>query len=687
MKKIILTIIVQIVCMTAAAQNNSSRELIVLHFNHGDSVSLRWIPTDAAGFERSAKDGYIVQRRKQGETSWQSLSPVLKPLSNSQMEILEATDDDIYPLREIIYGSDSKSYESGGSKISNAEKNFLYAMASLSSEISPEAARAAALFYSDKNVERNAVYEYRVVFGPDKEKGNARVGTTIVRMAQPTVLPQIDKFNADFDETKVIFDWSTAGHDGYYSAYRVERSTDSIHFEPVKQRPFLPAYTSEKMKDIAIYRDTFPDKEIKYYYRVAGYSPFGFYGPYSKVVSGTPLFIFKKIGIKIDTILNQKKYVEIKWNIEKKHLQRIKGIQVMRSRNLKDYVALNKELLPATAKSFKDYSTPITSNYYSIVAYGFKAGEIIETPYIYNHIQDSIPPIPPSGLKAVVDSAGVTTISWNKNSEPDIHAYRLYGSNTGRDDDYFTLQGSYIKDTVFYDTLPLNTIDKYKYYKATAVDLSYNESDFSEAVRAVKPDTVAPQGVAFRLLRQEKGKVVVEWKNIPDDDAEQMELYRQIGDTGKVELIAKYDLSKKKKKIPLSYTDSRSFSGEYVQYFMTVRDGSGNETRTFTERLRTEGEFQCITGLHTITVNTEKEKSISLSWQATGISANRYVIYRKIDNGRMLPIASTKGSARSYKDSDITIGATYTYIVRAVSTENVCPAVYADPVVFEGAVK
>ncbi len=37
-----------------------------------------------------------------------------------------------------------------------------------------------------------------------------------------------------------------------------------------------------------------------------------------------------------------------------------------------------------------------------------------------------MPPAVPSGLKAVVDSNGVVTLTWNKNSERDLMGYKIY---------------------------------------------------------------------------------------------------------------------------------------------------------------------------------------------------------------------------------------------------------------------
>lgn len=700
MKRVILFLLSNIL-ISALFAAESKEEIALLHFNHGDSISLRWIPTSETLISRSLSHGYVVQRRKQGESTWNSISPELKPLSNKEMEIIESYNEEIYPLREVLYKQGRKEYAKEKHEETNDYQNklesvegeesfedaMLFAMTAFGADISLEVAKAGALIYVDKNVEKNTTYEYRVVFADQTNKANVNVGIATVNTAQKTKLPVIDDFMATFGEHTVDFQWTVDKLKGYYSAFNIERSTDSIHFSPLKDRPFVHGYTKEELKNIALFKDSLPNQDDKFYYRVTGYSPFGFYGPYSKVLVGQAKFNFKEISIKVDTVIFKKKYTEIQWTVDKKYQKRIKGLQVMRTRNFKEFKKLNNTLLPASTQKYKDETNINSSNYYGIMAYGYKPGEVSDVTYQYAHFGDTIPPAAPTGLKAEIDSSGVVTIKWNPNTEKDIFAYRLYSSNSGREEDYFTVKGTYLKETVYKDTLTLNTITKNKYYKVTAIDKSYNESDWSAPIKVTKPDTIAPVGVVFKLLNQEKegDKIIVSWENTPSEDAVEMELYRQIDDTGKVELIKKYDLTKKKQNL---YKDSHSFSGEFVQYFMIVRDDAGNETKTHTNRLTTKGERPgCIKNLRSRVVNEEKKKSIELKWEYNSSNIARYVVYRKIDEERMLPIASLQGSKVFYEDKDVVVGKTYHYIVRPVSSERVCPAEYSEEIIMGGYIK
>lgn len=163
-----------------------------------------------------------------------------------------------------------------------------------------------------------------------------------------------------------------------------------------------------------------------------------------------------------------------------------------------------------------------------------------------------------------------------------------------------------------------------------------------------------------------------------------MELYRQVDDTGKVVLVNIYDL--KKKKHPTKYEEKGQFPGQKIQYFMFVYDEAGNVTKSHSDRIVTKGERPgCIGNLKSVLVVTEETKEVQLTWDVTSDDMiKKFVIYRQKDDGPMLDYALIKPNQLYFNDSRIAIGSTYRYIVRPFSPDRVCPAVYSEPVYFEG---
>lgn len=703
MKKKYWAVVVMLLCSLFSLNAADKNDLTVLTFNHGDSVSLRWAPGSEALFQKSAQSGYFVQRRQKGETTWQTISPLLKPLDISKMAELEAVSPDAAVVKEILYPSADR-YGDGGQPSdpngptlesipgeSRFEDDLLYMMALFSCDISLETAKAAALHYVDKRVDKNATYQYRVVFSEDEKKGNAKVNVADVVMSQKTVLPISKDLVGYFDETFSQLEWSVASHVGYYSAYNVERSLDGIHYTELRERPFVHSYSDEELADNAIFRDSFPIEEGEIYYRIKGYSPFGFYGPVSNVVKGEPKFNIEKLPLWVDTVIVGKKSEEIRWSFNKEYERKIKGFKISRTPDYKKFYYETTELISLKKRKFVTSQKYDKTQYYAVIAVGVK-----DTPekrvekqssYYMSFRSDTIPPAVPTGLKAVIDSSGVVNITWNKNEELDIRGYQVFVSNSNRPDDYYTLTDTVYPLNSYTYQIPLNTLTNVIYYRVNAIDKSFNRSQWCDPVKLIKPDTLPPAPAVFYMLEQPKDRVVVSWDNSPSEDVSYMELYRQIDDTGKVVMIQRFDLTKKRK--AESFEDPYEFRGEQVRYYMKVYDEVGNVSESRSPVLNAKGERPgCIGNLKVQVTNLEDEKNVKLTWDViSDVLIYRYVIYKKKDDGPMLDIASVRGNNCYYVDDRLAVGSTYKYIVRAISPDKTCKAVYSEPVEFTGTIK
>lgn len=701
MNKYIVAVVMSL-CSLFSLSAASSKDITVLTFNHGDSVSLRWAPGSEVLFKKSVESGYLVQRRKRGETQWQNISEVLKPYPQSKMAVLEGLTPEAAVLREIMYPSGDRYKEEqssgpNGPKLESipgedrVEDDLLYMMALFSCDISLPAAKSAALHYVDKNVDKSATYQYRVIFAEDAKKANQNVNEVTVEMSKKTVLPSPNDLKVTFDETFSQLEWSVASHVGFYSAYNVERSLDGVHFSEVKERPFVHSYSDETFENNAIYRDSFPVEDGDIYYRFKGYSPFGFYGPVSNVVKGEPKFNFQKIPVNVDTVIVGKKTEEIRWSFDKKYENKIKGFKISRTPDYKSFYYENTELIPANKRKFVIPKKYESTQYYAVIAISTKdtPQKTVEkqSSYYLSFRSDTIPPAVPTGLKAEVDSAGVVTITWNKNDEIDIKGYQLFVSNSNRQDDYYTLTDTVYTPNSYTYKIPLNTLTNSIYYRVNAIDMSYNRSQWSAPVKMMKPDTLPPSPVIFALPTQPGNKVIIEWENSPSEDVDHMDLYRQIDDTGKVVLVKHYDLKKKRKYE--KFEDPYEFKGEKVRYFMKVYDEAGNVSESRSGYLNAKGERPgCIGNLKLRVTNLEDKKMVTLSWEITSkVKINRYVIYKQKDDGPMLDIASVRANNCFYEDEKLAVGSTYKYIVRAISPEKTCKAIYSDPIEFAGSVK
>lgn len=691
----IKTLVLAILASFQVAFAAEESDITLLTFNHGNAVSLRWAPKNADVFKRSLKSGYVVQRRASGSGAWKSISETLRPMNEEYFAVLEAEFEEAAAVREMFYPSerediqDDTDYSKHG-KLSSIpgetpfEDDMLHVMALFACDLSIDIAKAAAVYFVDQKIDPKAVYEYRVIFADDANKSKVNVDVVEVNMSKLSVLPTTEEFTGAFDERFAHFEWSVAPFIGYYSAYNIERSTDGKHFVPLRKRPFVQAYTSEALSDIAAFRDTFPNDETTYYYRLRGYSPFGMYGPYSNVVKGQPKFNFDAMPLDVDTVLLEKNSEEIRWSMDKKYEKKIKGFMISRTPDFKTFFYENKTLLPPSRRSFKINKQYEKTQYYAVIAYGMKERQEKQSSYKMSFRSDTIPPAVPTGLKGVVDSAGVVTLTWDANKEPDVVGYQVFLSNSGRDDQYFNAIDTIYPFTTFTDTLNLNTLTNTIYYRVNAVDKSFNRSQWSAPIMLSKPDTIAPAPVVFMFLSQPKENVIVEWVNSPSEDVDHMELYRQIDDTGKVVLINTFDLTKKKQ--PTKYEDTYEFHGEKVKYFMYLYDHVGNVSISKTNTHMAKGERPgCIKDLKVIATIDDSRKEVELNWDVNSDDdIFKFVIYRQKDDGPMLDLALIRPNDLFYIDRRIAIGSTYKYIVRAFSHKRTCKALYSEPVVIEG---
>jgi len=685
--------------MSAIANGATNNEIELAYFNHGDSVSLRWAPITMAGLKSSVDRGYIVQRKNVTEKEWHSISGVLKPMSDEEMSKLRNVPDDILLLRECFYGTISKEYngkdtlqkdttravfESKDNKKDFGEQ-MMFVMSLAVTDISLPVAKAAALHYVDKNVDKNASYQYRVIWADEASKRNVSVRIVDVHMPTKSILPPLKDFALTPTEKDAQMKWSATAADGFYSAYIVERSKDSVHFEVITPRPIIQAYADESLSDIVLFRDSFPNDEERFYYRVAGYSAFGFTGPYTKIIGAEAVYNFNKINVKIDTIITnaKKKYKEIKWSMDKKYESKIKGFKISRTPNFVDFDYVGEVMLSPNQRSFRINEIPEKTYYYAIDVFGLKKSQLKRSKRYMDAYHDSIPPASPTGLKATIDSTGLVTVCWNKNKEQDLRGYQLFFSNSGDNDDYFNVMDTLYFDTIVKYSIPLNTLTNEIYYKVLAKDLNFNPSPLSPAVKLLKPDTIPPVRATFDFLTQKDGKILVSWQNSPSVDLASAMLMRCVDD-GKIDTLKTYVVGRKT--MPTKYEDKEMFEpGSFVQYFMNVYDQVGNVTSSNSEKIKIDGVRQCVGVVTHKIYNNDEIRKIELMWEDSknAPKINRYVVYRQENNGSFYPIASVEPTDRIYEDKKVMTDKQYVYYIRAISTEWVCPAKKTEPIVIE----
>jgi hypothetical protein len=314
------------------------------------------------------------------------------------------------------------------------------------------------------------------------------------------------------------------------------------------------------------------------------------------------------------------------------------------------------------------------TNYYRIHAIGYNEGETATSFPHFAFQMDSIPPAPPAGLRGTIDTAGVVTLQWNANKEDDIRAYRVFASNDNKPNSYLSVSDTYLTEPVYTDTLPLNTLTNEIYYKVAALDLNYNHSQMSEAVKLTKPDTIPPVKSLILNISQPTENMEIVWENSSSTDVNKLVLLRQVSDTGQIVIVKEWIGLPKIS----AYTDTHRFSGEQVRYFLQTYDYSDNMSEDISFWQTAKGSLPpCISNLQ-ITPKHD-DALIELTWEHGNCNIDKIHIYRQVSNGKTLLLTTINGAQRIFEDKKVQSGETYKYILRAVA-ERQSSVIYSEKI-------
>lgn len=652
-------------------------------FNEGESVLLRWYPETIDDYRRGALGGFVVQRRivsRTGEGDWKELARIEASSFDDFSKLMEEEDDRgligfaLYQkeftektkklIDEGVIMPDSMNIESYDSPLAQL---YIYKMALLSCEFDWGESKMAALCFKDETVDWTMTYDYRVVFADGKDADKSKV--LRVDMMQKSNLSAPENFKGEAEDENIIFSWDVSKMKESYSGYVIERSEDGKNFEVVNEKPIIHMYADEGFENTCVSKDTFPLCDKDFYYRVRGVSHFDKVGPPSKVVKLRCVSDYV-VTVKIDTVsINEKNEAEIRWHVENPYNQEIIGFLVQRAEKFRldsitrnpSFDVLNKKLLSPKTFVYKDEKSLLT-NYYRVLALGKNTSQIAVSNVVFAHQIDSVPPAPPVGLRGVVDSVGVVTLEWDANKEPDIMAYRVFFSNSGKEE-FVSCSDSFLKVPLFKDTLYLGALTNEIYYKVAALDENYNQSALSEAVMLEKPDTISPAKAVFLDVKQDSVmNMMVNWVNSSSVDLAKVELYRNLNEgVGEWSLLASWNDFPEVK----SYIDTFRFKGERICYKLVSYDKSGNNTTTQSIPVKTKAvKLECLKDVR-YSVDYQKER-VKVEWSQCGCDVSKIYVFRVADGHTKL-VDTVLGSERVYFDTEVKKGVKYQYKVLPVT--------------------
>jgi uncharacterized protein len=525
----------------ALGLNPAAASLGAINKAKGQDIILRWAP-DPAGLWLNSLRGFYTIEKQEFKTiadfhpeKYTLVHPGLRPWPAER--ILEAfesgLDSSLLIAGQCLYGEwesidTTQELDIKALYDRNQELTNRYGIALFAADRYPLAAEAMALRYTDENAYTQHSVIYRISLFIDSVLA-VQTTTVFDGFDQKVFKPALKSYGEE--EGKVILSWDRKIHEQSYTAYWIERSKDQQRFERINAYPYVHAQDVNNSLGEADINYIIPVANYDpYYYRIVGIDAFGDESEPSEAVrlmgrdrSPPPVPDAPRAYMPDET------YMAIEW-AQDSIADDLAGYYILYAAERDGVYAPLSEALPPAARRHKDYfPNYFGQNYYRICAID-TAGNTACTNPVYGFIQDTIPPGKPVGLKAKIDSSGIVTLHWPLGPERDIMGYNVYFSN--RYNGVFSiLTTAPVRDTLYRDTINLNSLTKEAFYRIAAVDVRSNTSAFSDMAMVVRPDTIPPGPAVFTRYELRDNGVYLEWAPSGSRDVVSHQLFRQSGDS------------------------------------------------------------------------------------------------------------------------------------------------------------
>lgn len=657
--KINLKAVVVILLMTSVIKSNAQNFVAAKSFVKNKTVYLRCVPNNIATLDYCKEKGFTIKR-----IVWESntlpdstnfrTAPTLfyiKPFNkeNKEWDTLSGSSPEAAFLYSILY-------EPGNS--TNVNTNMAFGLAMLSCDFDVNLAKAAGLFYKDENLP-NGKYAYLIQPTESKIVGKIKPAVVIVNTAINDQLQNIDSLKIKTKRKEVNLIWAVEKLKSDYTGYFIERSENGKDFFQLNKKPHIQVQTQyEKNKKDISYNDTITEYGKTYYFRVRGLGFFGIFGNYSNIVkckSIKPLDAFPQAD---STHLIYDSVLQVNWHMPKKfNLNELNGFDIYRSKESDGtYKKLNKKTLPKESNQFTDY-LPNPSNYYKVLAYNIYGDSAYSHPMM-GLIPDIHPPKTPLDLKGKVDTSGIVILTWKPNTESDLKGYRIFRNNA-MNEELVEITKVFLTDTIYKDTITLETLTEEVYYSITAVDMVYNNSPYANPVKLKRPDKIKPVAAQFIEVVHTDTTIITNWIPSSSKDVERYELWRNIQNKN-FEKIKEWKSTDSLSRFADTYLEY----SRYYQYRLKVIDDDGNFSISnsalhyFDARIRKQ--------IKKIDYKIDPEKrNIILNWEYPEQELYSFVIYKAKKGDPLKIIKTLKGNTFTFEDNELNIGNQYEYRIKA----------------------
>ncbi|WP_207515168.1 hypothetical protein [Longitalea luteola] len=677
----ILTGVLLMPLLLLAQPSNKKKQPLLRFIGRADStqkaIYLRWASATPQSWKTNNKYGFILERytvirNKQMLSTPEKLvlspSP-LKPRPLEEWETLAKKDNNAAVIAQALYGTDFdvSINEKGAAKIlaqsQELEQRFSFSL--YAADNSFEGAVMAGWGFVDKNVKPDEKYLYRIKTAAPGNLSRPDSISVFISPSEYEPLPAVQEVIARFGNKGVMLTWDIQMLSQYFSSYYVEKSADGgASFKKVNGLPVSNFDNSTGKQNRMFFMDSLQENGKEYQYRVVGINPFGQSGPPSLIVKGMGKEMLMTVPNIRNAYLDKKGILQVNWVFDEKANKAIRGFQLKRADNIKGPYEIFSDTLPVTSRTASIKKELGASNYFMITALAKEGESSTSFPYLVQP-EDSMPPAIPTGLKAIIDTNGVVTISWNRNTEKDLMGYKVFRAQK-KGEELVPLVDSIWYGTTFRDTLSLKMLNKKSYYAVTALDTRFNQSAQSTLVEVKKPEVIPPSPAVISKFKVEGNSITVQWIPSSDPDVVSHTLYRKApGDT-----IAPTTVRIFRGRDTTSFTDKELPGGKtYIYYVVAASEGgltTASEELTIATAQQANTADAKITRMYAYT--QPEKRRIEITWDHEMQNVAELHVYRAEGGKQLVLWKVLPAGGKGIYDTNVQANTAYQYGVMAVFT-------------------
>lgn len=603
-------------------------DLVVLSRVEPAQIKLRWAPQNLNNFISYSKSGYKITRINQKDFSQKEF--IILPYQQEHPYWEKANHSGAILLWKLFY-ENSKNSE------------FTTGLALLKCDQDSALSKAAGIYFCDSTIENNSIYEYSITVLANPKIQKKLILHTHHKTDDPEIL-----YSLNCRKKQVLIGIEEKKYRANYSSYILERSIDSIHFEPITPTPLVQLVSSfEKNKEQLWYSDTVKENQ-RYFYRCVGISYFGTHHPSSIQQSCFLYPEFQSFPV-IHKIEVQKEQLQIIYSFSEKEDDKLVQEWLLEQSEL---FSEGYHIISSTKKS-NQISIPQPDSelcYFRIGAIHANGDTVYSWPEQFMFL-DTIPPEVPNGLLVQVDTNGIVQLTWNENKNFDINGYKVFRRNN-QDEEFVEVSKTKVQNTFFTDTISLKTLSKKIQYAVAAYDKRFNTSGLSEIFSLNKPDLIAPVPCGIKSFSEKSGIVFLEIIPSSSNDVYQIKIRRtHLYNNNVVEML-----------IPVSsknFTDTILFE-EILAYEIVTLDSSGNQSISKKITVKTHPVIKSNISFEGIAHRANKK--IELNWKGPQ-KIDRLVIYKSKNGIDFTAVKTLTVNFNTWLDDELNPGNNYWYFI------------------------